>query len=156
MNNCPNCKQQLGVAGWCKICEKYYYGDCPICNEKRTGELWCQKCESLSYKNNFGKWTSGNEEVDLLIQKTQVSAKKNIEIWEWIPYENFTNIKYLAEGGFSVVKLATWLDGPRDVFNRDIQKVERRPNEKVILKILKNSQNINADFLKEVRKFTHS
>ncbi|CAG8485075.1 32161_t:CDS:2, partial [Racocetra persica] len=155
MTDCPNCKQQLDIAGWCKICEEYYYGDCPICKTKRTGELWCQHCESRAYRKNFRKWTSGNKHIDSLIQQSQINAKENYQVWEWIPYTQFTNIRYLDKGGFSTVMLATWLDGPRDIFNRDTQSVERRPNEEVILKILHQSQNINAEFLKEalLRKF---
>ncbi|CAG8449390.1 23540_t:CDS:2 [Dentiscutata erythropus] len=150
MTNCPNCEQQLDVAGWCKICEEYYYGNCPICNKNRTGELWCQQCEAHDFQKNFRKWTSGNKDIDLLIQQSQIDAKQNSQVWEWIPYTQFTNIRYLDKGGFSTVKLATWLDGPRDVFNRDNQRVERRPNEEVVLKILHQSQNIDTDFLKEL------
>jgi len=30
---------------------------------------------------------------------------------EWIPYEQFTSIKYLDEGGFGKVYKAEWIDG---------------------------------------------
>ncbi|CAG8688306.1 17040_t:CDS:2, partial [Racocetra fulgida] len=60
---------------------------------------------------------------------------------KWIPYEQLSNIEYLAHGGFGVVSKARWnsLD--------------------VVLKCLNNSKNLTADVLQEItnyRLFDHS
>ncbi|CAG8495948.1 7003_t:CDS:1, partial [Racocetra fulgida] len=60
---------------------------------------------------------------------------------KWIPYEQLSNIEYLAHGGFGVVSKARWnfLD--------------------VALKCLNNSKNLTADVLQEItnyRLFDHS
>jgi hypothetical protein len=149
-SHCPNCQEELTLGFFCNVCKKYYFGNCQICHQERTGEFWCQQCESLAYQKNFEKWTSRNKDIDALIQKTQMEAKGNWQVWEWIPYTRFKDISYLGKGGFGTVYLATWLDGPRDNINRDTQQVERRPDEKVALKVLHKSQKINVDFLREV------
>ncbi|RIB18373.1 hypothetical protein C2G38_2184773 [Gigaspora rosea] len=51
-------------------------------------------------KMKFCNWTSDNQDVDQLIQQTQLNALKFKDIIEWIPFSKFTNIKYLAKGGF--------------------------------------------------------
>jgi hypothetical protein len=155
-SHCPNCQGELSLGFLCNVCKKYYFGNCQICNQERTGEFWCQQCESLAYQKNFEKWASGNEDIDALIRKTQMNAKGNWQVWEWIPYNQFKDISRLGKGCFGTVYLATWLDGPRDNLNRDTQRVERRPNEKVVLKVLHNSQKINVDFLKEVHKIRYN
>ncbi|POG82137.1 hypothetical protein GLOIN_2v1498982, partial [Rhizophagus irregularis DAOM 181602=DAOM 197198] len=35
-------------------------------------------------------------------------------IIEWIPYNRFYDIKYIAKGGFGKVYKANWIDGPID------------------------------------------
>jgi hypothetical protein len=45
-------------------------------------------------KANFSNWTSGNDDIDNLIQKCQMKTLMPSNIIEWIPY----NIKYLTKG----------------------------------------------------------
>ncbi|CAG8674986.1 255_t:CDS:2, partial [Racocetra fulgida] len=53
---------------------------------------------------------SGNKLVDNLIRKSlTLKVKHRIA---YIPFEQFTNIEYLAEGGFSKIYKALWKDGP--------------------------------------------
>jgi len=44
---------------------------------------------------------SGNQEIDKLIKN--VKSNKDNNALEWINYDNFEDIEYLAEGGFGKV-----------------------------------------------------
>lgn len=70
---------------------------------------------------------------------------------QWIPYEQFTDIEYLAEGGFSKIYKAWWnKKGNSDTESCEESSEEEERSEEVILKILTNSQNITSDFLQEI------
>ena len=45
--------------------------------------------------------SSGNEFIDKFIQDAQL---------RWFPYNNFKNIKYLDQGGFSTIYTTNWLN----------------------------------------------
>jgi len=141
---------------------------------------WCKECYSKKFRQNFGNWTSGNDNIDKFIQESQLNARFSLELLEWIPYDRLRNIKFLAQGGFSTVYEAIWLDGlitnwdyekqnwKREVFKCDEQhykdannpqiKNPLKSNEKyrhpVVLKSLNDSSNINEDFLNEVSSHT--
>ena len=58
---------------------------------------------------------------------------------QWIQFDEFKNIEYLAKGGFGEVHKATWINDHED------EKV-------VVLKKLFKSSNKILDILKEVKK----
>jgi len=87
------------------------HGLCKECNQPNTGRYWCQSCNSKRFQQDFNKWTSGNKEIDEFIQKFQLNATRWEEVLEWIPYEKFKDIEYLAKGGFGTVHKAKWIDG---------------------------------------------
>ncbi len=71
---------------------------------------------------------------------------------EWVPFDRFTDIKYIGEGGFSKVYSATWIDG-KSKFSRQVDRSWEKLDSKhmkVALKRLNGSQNISAEFLNEV------
>src|SRR5436190_20603614 len=81
--------------------ERYQkHGLCGECSQPNTGELWCQSCNSKHFQQDFDKWTSGNKEIDEFIQEFQLNATCWEEILEWIPYEKFSDIEYLAKRWF--------------------------------------------------------
>jgi hypothetical protein len=67
-------------------------------------------------------------------------------IFEWIPYNQFRNIKEIDKGGFATIYSATWKDGPLSYNKYEYT----RNRKKVALKQLYNSQNITIEFLNEV------
>src|SRR3954451_14333059 len=87
------------------------YGLCGVCSQPKTYYRWCQSCTSKHFQQDFNKWTSGNKEIDEFIQKFQLNATRYEEVLEWIPYEKFEDIEYLAKGGFGTVHKAKWIDG---------------------------------------------
>ena len=96
------------------------YGLCKECRQPNTGRYWCQSCNSKHFQQDFNKWTSGNKEIDEFIQNFQLNATCWQEVLEWIPYEKFENIEYLAKGGFGTVHKAFWIDGY--IWNWDINQ----------------------------------
>ncbi|CAB4441804.1 unnamed protein product [Rhizophagus irregularis] len=120
---------------YCINCSKYCY------------EKWCKTCQINYLKNNFTHWTSGNEKIDDFIQKMQSKINKYDDtIFEWIPYNEFIDIKKIEKGNFAT---AIWKDGPL-YYSRIRRKYKRILNEKVLLKYLDNSQNINYTFLNKI------
>lgn len=83
---------------------------------------------------------SGNKSIDDFLIRTY-SLKDKHKFLEWVPYENFTNIEYISEGGFSKIYRAIWA--------RNNGESYRRKSDYVVLKVVNNSQN-NEEFLKEV------
>ncbi|GBC09791.1 hypothetical protein RclHR1_09100004 [Rhizophagus clarus] len=155
--------------------DKRKYGLCPECNRPNTFYNWCKKCCSEKFQQNFGNWTSGNKQINELIQKSQLSAKNCFQPHEWIPYDRLRNIKYLAQGGFSTIYKAIWLDTSvehwdyekhdwkryadeldeqdhEDASNSQIKnplKINEKYGFPVVLKNLDDSSNLNEDFLNE-------
>ncbi|CAB4421958.1 unnamed protein product [Rhizophagus irregularis] len=129
-------------------------GLCEDCKQPKVSDDWCQ----CKFQKNFKNWTSGNNEVDKFIQKIQLKAKRNKEILEWIEYDRFENIEYFAKGGFGTIYKAIWKDGYMegwDSGNNKWMRSKRSPakdyeNFPVALKCLHNSQDITAEFLREI------
>src|SRR5437763_1462376 len=123
-----------------------------------TGDIrWCQSCNAKHFQQNFQHWTSGNHKIDEFIQKTQLKARNDCEVIEWVECDRFENVEYLAKGGFGTTYKAIWKDGfilswdfENNQWKRDKKNEEGHP---VALKCLHNSQDITTEFLKEVRSF---
>src|SRR5438045_4217424 len=87
---------------------------CKKCG-KKIGEYfkWCKLYEIDNLKGNFTNWTSGNEKIDNFIQEMQLKIDRQSNIvFEWIPYNQFNDIKEMGRGGFATVYSAIWKDGP--------------------------------------------
>ena len=123
---------------------------CSYCNKPFTVGLWCKKCDP--YKIIEG-WTSGNPDIDKFIKDTMYS-RKNGKWLEWVPFDRFTDIEQIGEGGFSKVYSATWVDG-KAKYKYDYgnwKKLDPKPME-VALKRLYGSQNTLIEYLNEVLLF---
>ncbi|UZO16463.1 uncharacterized protein OCT59_007851 [Rhizophagus irregularis] len=131
------------------------YGLCSECNRPNTKLSWCKECYSNKFQQNFDNWTSGNKQIDEFIQESQLNAR--------------------AQGGFSTIYKAIWLDGGisrwdyekqgwkryvnklneqdyKDVNNSQIKnplKIDEKYGFLIVLKSLNDSSNINEDFLNE-------
>ena len=135
--------------------ERKNHGLCKECNQPNTSYEWCQLCNAKRFQQNFKNWTSGNHDVDEFIQRIQLKAKNFREVIEWIEYDRFENVEYLAKGGFGTIYKAIWKDGYILRWNPEKYQWKRdKLNEEdfmVALKCLHNSQEITVEFLKEVR-----
>jgi hypothetical protein len=116
----------------------------------------CKKCDDLCsaiyFQQNFANWTSGNNDIDKFIQNTQLSIHGKYKVYknalEWIPYDRFYNIKYIAE---KKVYQANWIDGILNYWsNIDQNWARRNQNMIVTLKRLSNPKNIILEFMNKV------
>ncbi|EXX53420.1 hypothetical protein RirG_244070 [Rhizophagus irregularis DAOM 197198w] len=97
-------------------------------------------------EKNLICWTSRNEKIDNFIQEIQLKFNsENDVIFEWIPYNQFNEIKEIDKNGLRTVYSAIWKDGPI-FYNDQYNKYTRDSNKKVSLKCLHNSQD-SIDFL---------
>jgi hypothetical protein len=114
----------------------------------------CKKCNnvcsSIHFQQNFESWTSGNSDIDKLIQDIQLSVHYDIsKALEWISYDRLKNIKYIAKGGFGKVYKANWI-GCIDRWDNENQDWKRKESKFVALKSLNYSKNITSEFINEV------
>ncbi|EXX55490.1 Tpk1p [Rhizophagus irregularis DAOM 197198w] len=123
---------------------------CEECNQNNTGYEWCRACNAKHFQRNFKNWTSGNANIDKFIRDTQLSASHQQNVLEWIPYNTFYDIKYIAKGGFGQVYRANWIDGCIYKRNNKNQNWDRYSNITVALKILNNSKDVTWEFINEI------
>ena len=127
---------------------KEYKKQCEKCGEYGPYWFWCKTCQINHLKIKFTNWTSGNKIIDDLVQEMQLKIDHYHDIvFEWIPYNQFNNIKEIGKGGFATVYSAIWKDGP--LIYAGVKYI-RISNYKIALKCLFNSQNITNEFLNEV------
>ncbi|CAI2176675.1 6997_t:CDS:2 [Funneliformis geosporum] len=113
------------------------FGICLKCGQTLTDYKFCQSCSSKEFQSKFNDWTSEDLCIDKFIQGSQLKATNNQSYLLWIPFDDFINVKYLANGGFASVYSARW-----DHF-------ETGDIVDVVLKRLHNGQISNPEFLKE-------
>ncbi|POG61261.1 kinase-like domain-containing protein [Rhizophagus irregularis DAOM 181602=DAOM 197198] len=106
--------------------------------------------------------TSGNSVIDKFIKDTMYDTMYNAKIksiynnnkfLEWVPFDRFTDIKEIGEGGFAKVYCATWIDGKSEYYENDDGSWKKRETEsiEVALKRLNGSQNISDKYLNELK-----
>ncbi|GBB93945.1 hypothetical protein RclHR1_02260010 [Rhizophagus clarus] len=131
-------------------------GSCKECHQVNKNSIGCVSCIIGHFKDDFVKWTSGNKDIDKLIQENQLSFNNYNELLEWVPFVKFKNIEYIAEGGFAKVYSAMWTDGQIKRWNSLSNNWEGNGETKIALKILNNSENISEDFLNEIKVFINA
>jgi len=119
---------------------------CETCGKQYILYKWCKICH---IKNLIS--LSGNENIDNLIQEMQLKTHNpGTMVFEWIPYNQFNEIRETDKNGPITVYSAIWKDGPIYYQSNSIYdhygKYTRDSNKEVILKCLNNSQNL-IDFL---------
>ncbi|EXX62724.1 Ssk2p [Rhizophagus irregularis DAOM 197198w] len=125
---------------YCEYCCKIY------------GSALIKACVPCYLKNNVTNWTSGNEKVDNFIQEMQLEKfNKSLysRLFEYVPYNQFNDIKQIGKDDSITLYSAIWVDGPLK-YNFNDEKY-RIPNKKVTLKCLYNSQDITHELLNEAK-----
>ncbi|RHZ82370.1 hypothetical protein Glove_109g375 [Diversispora epigaea] len=123
---------------------------CSNCQKWHQAIQYCEFCIREYLKNDFVNWTSGNNEIDKLIQERQQKIIAPYCVIEWIEYDQIRNIEFLAEGGCATIYTATWLGGSYFNWNSEKQILERCRREKIVLKRLNNSNSNNVHWFHEV------
>ncbi|RGB30941.1 kinase-like domain-containing protein [Rhizophagus diaphanus] len=98
---------------------------------------------------------SGNKFIDDFINYTQINVITKNGKLEFVPFEQFIKIEFIAEGGFSTIYKATWIDGPVTNYKRK-RGDYRVPNYIVVLKKINDSRNITSKELNEIKIFYES
>ncbi|CAG8759912.1 13937_t:CDS:2, partial [Acaulospora morrowiae] len=127
------------------------YGICFECDRFRTTLGWCQKCQADELASEFSNWTSGNKDLDNLIQIIQINATEHFDCLEWIPWNHFDVVEYAGQGGFGTVYCAYWIEGPRRIWDEEVEDWLRSGPTKVAIKKIKNSKNFSKQYLNRVR-----
>ncbi|RHZ84005.1 hypothetical protein Glove_86g81 [Diversispora epigaea] len=114
----------------------------------------CDLCTKEHFIQEFNTWSSENANSDRLIQESQInSIYKKLHM---IPYDNFHNIKHIAEGGNGSVYSAKLENGIKWNWNFINQNWEYRLiGCKVALKEIKDSRYDIVEFLKVVKVVNH-
>jgi hypothetical protein len=132
------------------------YGKCKECNKRRKpldqSHKICRICYKMKMKTIFKP--SGNKIIDDFIRYTQSNYVTKCKM-EFVPYDQFNNIEFIAEGGFSKIYKATWIDGPIDWHELNYGDISRKPYHTIVLKKLNNSKNITSKELNEVTYNTY-
>ncbi|GES73309.1 kinase-like domain-containing protein [Rhizophagus clarus] len=132
------------------------------CKKCIEGKSWCRKICLRNYlKSNFSKWTSGNEVIDDFIREMQLKINNGDGVmFEWVPYDQFREIKVIGKGGFATVYAAIWKDGPLICKGGKYEsryldgRWERSAKKKIALKCFDNCINIPKEFLNEVKAYS--
>ncbi|GBB94517.1 hypothetical protein RclHR1_02370017 [Rhizophagus clarus] len=122
---------------------------CENCYNKCLATLYCEYCVRDYLKEDFSNWTSGNDDIDNLIRKCQIETISPEKIVEWIPYDNFQNVKYVNKSGCSEFYTADWIDGCYDEWDSKEMKLKRLGDQEVILKKLENVKNAKKSWFEE-------
>ena len=127
--------------------------ECNKCRLTRYSDKYCENCISLHLQELFNTWTSGNDIIDNFIQKCQKLSSLPNYIMEWIPFDQFENVKYLTKGGFGSIYTATWTKGYIVDYNEEKKEFSYHGAFKVVLKCLNNSNDLGKGFFEEVGNF---
>src|SRR5579871_2111693 len=84
---------------------------CNECKKRKPLDESHQTCH-VCYKMKAIFKPSGNKIIDDFIRYTQTNLEINKGKMEFVPYKQFQNVEFIAEGGFSKIYKATWIDGP--------------------------------------------
>jgi hypothetical protein len=123
---------------------------CEDCYHECLAISYCEHCLRNFLKTKFSDWTSGNIDIDNLIQKCQMESCAPDMIVEWIPYNNLQNVKYLTKGGFSKIYTAVWIDGCYNEWDPREKELKKFGAQEVILKKLEIAESTNRSWFEEV------
>ena len=112
--------------------------------------MYCEFCIRNYLKAKFSNWTSGNNDIDNLIQICQTETTRPNVIVEWIPFNNLQNIKYFTKGGFSEIYTANWINGGYEELDPKEQQFKRIGSHNIVLKRLENVESANRSWFEEV------
>ncbi|GBC02879.1 hypothetical protein RclHR1_04880004 [Rhizophagus clarus] len=123
------------------------------CNECKRRRKVYNRADQICYQCYKAKKVplSGNKVIDDFIKYTLTNYCKKEGGMEFVPYDRFKDVEFIAEGGFSKIYKAIWIDGPINNWNEDDQKHNTYGTMTVALKELDKSENINSKELNELK-----
>ncbi|RHZ69650.1 hypothetical protein Glove_281g31 [Diversispora epigaea] len=110
----------------------------------------CYLCSREHYIQEFKTWSSGNANIDNIIQESQINSI--YDKLHWITYDNFQNIEHIADGGHGSVYSAKLENGIKWKWHVIKQDWEYDLiGCKVALKEIKDSRFDVVEFLKMMK-----
>ena len=110
----------------------------------KLNKVLCKCCKRKEIRKLADK--CGNEKIAKFFYECRLNRKWYHDNYtQWIPFDKFKDIEYLAKGGFGEVHKATWINGH---YNKHRNKYEELD---VALKRIHNSSDKIVDILKEVK-----
>ncbi|EXX59668.1 hypothetical protein RirG_187040 [Rhizophagus irregularis DAOM 197198w] len=120
----------------------------------------CVKCNNICcaklFQQNFKNWTSGNNDIDKIIQDTQLLDHSQYARYalEWIPFDRFCNIKCIVKDEFGRVYIANWIDGRiNNLDNKNKNWIRKDQNMLVVLKYFDYSKDGILRLIKKITGF---
>ncbi|RHZ80159.1 hypothetical protein Glove_139g113 [Diversispora epigaea] len=110
---------------------------------------YCDLCTIDHFTQEFPTWSSGNTDIDRIIKECQIHYGYSLQ---WVSYDNFRDIEFIAEGGYGSVHSTLLEKGVKRYW--DLNKSEwdySNVGDKVALKEIKDSKDDVSKFLKEVQ-----
>ncbi|RHZ49228.1 hypothetical protein Glove_527g13 [Diversispora epigaea] len=99
----------------------------------------CDLCTKEHFIQEFKNWSSGNVNIDKIIQESQINFK--YDKLHWIPYDNFQNIQRIADCDYGSMYSAKLENGIKENWNFIKQDWRYRlKGFKVALKEIKDSR----------------
>ena len=164
IENCNSCKENLGkhyFNGFHESINKIENFSVKLENERKkqhiiynlndkliktdselNKKVLCENCKEKKIEKLTDK--HGSEELAKFLYECKLNVNDDDEYIQWIPFNEFKNIRYLAKGGFGEVHRATWIN----YYNLIEDKYE---DKRVVLKRIYNSNNTTSDILNEVK-----
>jgi len=120
-------------------------------NNRLNKKLLCEGCKGKKIKKLTDK--CGNKEIAGFLYECKLNANiyshyyKFYNYIQWIPFDEYRNIEYLAKGVFGEVYKATWINS---YYNHHEEKYK---DQNVVLKRIHNNSSDDkiTDILKEVK-----
>ncbi|GBC46116.2 kinase-like domain-containing protein [Rhizophagus irregularis DAOM 181602=DAOM 197198] len=106
--------------------EGYNQNLCINCQILSSFFDWCKSCKLNHFQLNYGEFPSKNNDIDNFLKNNYCESRLSEEFIEWIPYNEFEDIKYTRSEIFNAVWLKGCIcDWDKDKFswNRKIRKV---------------------------------
>ena len=113
--------------------------ECNKCKLGRYSDRFCENCICLHLQKLFDTWSSGNSIIDNFIQECQKLSSLPTQIMEWIPFDQFNEVKYLTKGGFGSIYTAMWSRGCILDYDENKKEFTYLGSQSVALKLLNNS-----------------
>src|SRR2546421_1520747 len=112
-------------------------------NIRLNKEVLCEGCKGKEIRKLADKCRS--EELAKFLYECRLNREQYYDDYiQWIPFDEFKNIEYLAKCGFGEVHEATWVNGYYD------EDKKKHYDREVVLERIHNSNDKIADILKEV------
>ncbi|UZO04913.1 uncharacterized protein OCT59_025275 [Rhizophagus irregularis] len=127
---------------------------CEYC-ELPTTYSECEPCQMNYIKKNFTYCIDKNKKIGNLIREMHLKNDYSGIVFEWIPYDQFNNIKEMDECDFtSKIYSAVWKNGPSYYIGKNKYVRNLNQNKSITLKNLCDPQNNIDEILNEIKNYS--